>query len=299
MGSRFYVCLPPPNTSTANSIPQFEGSDDSGSEFDGNGSSLPFPKPLARSSFLEPDFDPTTFLANLSDRYQTLEDLRNELRELSQSLSKELLDLVNDNYQDFLSLGSTLRGGDERVEEIRVRLLGFHRDLKSVRHNVEQRRENVAALIDEKRRMMKHIQMGKSLLELADQIEDLEAGLMIGATRDESLAGSNGQSRVLLDDSDEDVEEYGMSTHRLERHVEQYLILNLLLGRYSPTQPYILNQIDRINGIKSALSLDLEGALKHCRSVQEDQPGAIARLDRLRKLLHSVNEREQPTSVAQ
>lgn len=65
-------------------------------------------------------------------------------------MSKELLDLVNDKYQDFLSLGNTLRGGEERIEEVRVGLLGFQRDLTSVRENVKRRREDVAALIDEK-----------------------------------------------------------------------------------------------------------------------------------------------------
>ncbi len=44
----------------------------------------------------------------MHNRHQTLEDLRSELRARSQLLTKELLDLVNSNYQDFLSLGSSL-----------------------------------------------------------------------------------------------------------------------------------------------------------------------------------------------
>jgi conserved oligomeric Golgi complex subunit 2 len=295
MGSRFYVRpVFLPRFTVANSIPQFGGSDDSGSEFDGNDSSLPFPKPLARSAFLGPDFDPTTFLANLSDRYQTLEDLRNELRELSQSLSKELLDLVNDNYQDFLSLGSTLRGGEERAEEVRVSLLGFQRDLTSVRDNVKRRQESVATLINEKRKLMKHIQSGKSLLEISEQIEDLEASLMISTATDGSLEGTKGQAQDFSDESDgDDAAEGGISMSRLERHVNQYLILRLLLQRHPPTQPYISSQSDRITRIRSTLSLDLEGALKYFRSVQKGQQPDHARIDRLRELLVSVNQSSQ------
>lgn len=299
MGSRFYVG---PTSSLGKQLltlrPQFGGSDDSGSEFDGNDSSLPFPKPLARSVFLAPDFDPTTFLANLSDRYQTLEDLRNELRELSQSLSKELLDLVNDNYQEFLSLGSTLRGGEEKVEEIRVGLLGFQRELNAVRGKVEQRRENVAALIDTKKSTMKQIRIGKSLLQIAEQIEHLEASLMIAATTDGSPNGSNDQREVLSDESDEEADEGGVSLHRLERHAEQYLVLKLLLRRHSPTQPYIISQTNRIARIKSTLSLDLEGALKAVKCGQKDHRGDDSRIDRLETLLASTNELEQPAEAA-
>ncbi len=221
-----------------------------------------------------------------------MEDLRNELRELSQSLSKELLDLVNDNYQEFLSLGTTLRGGEEKVEEIRVGLLGFQRDLTAIRGNVERRRENVAALIHAKKTSMKQIQIGKSLLEIAEQIEDLEANLMIAATTDGSPNGPNDQSQNVSDESDEDADGGGASSYRLERHVEQFLILKLLLRRHNPTPPYIFGQTDRIARIKSTLSLDLEGALKELKSAQKNHQGDTSHIDRLKTLLVSVKELE-------
>jgi hypothetical protein len=49
------------------------------------------------------------------------------LRSRSQLLNKELLDLVNSNYQDFLNLGNSLHGGEEKVEEVRIGLLGFRK----------------------------------------------------------------------------------------------------------------------------------------------------------------------------
>lgn len=218
---------------------------------------LPFPKPLARSAFLEPDFDPASFLANLSDRYQTLDDLRSELRDLDQSLSKELLDLVNDNYHDFLSLGSSLRGGEERVEEIRVGLLGFQRDLALIQDRVKQRQTTIAALICEKRELMKDIRKGKSLLEIAGKIEDLETSLLIGATI--APQGNGVEPEEFSDDSDEDAEE---TICRLKRHTEQYLVLTQLLRQQRASQPYINSQADRIAQIKSMITLDVEGTLK-------------------------------------
>lgn len=277
MGTRFYFGV---------------SSDDSGSDFDGNESSLPFPKPLSRSVFLEPDFDPTTFLASLSDRHQTLNDLRHELQELNQSLNKELLDLVNDNYQDFLSLGSTLRGGEEKVEEVRVSLLSFQRDLTSVRENVDRRREDVTAMVDEKRKLMKSIRAGRSLLDVGAQLEDLECNLLIAAPTDGNLEVSNGELHHMSDESDEDADHGGLSMRRLEGHVEQYLVLRRLLGQHPPRQPYILSQSERIARIKSTISLDLEGALKQHKLASKAQPDDTSTVDHVMELLHSINERD-------
>lgn len=149
-------------------ISQFGDSDESGSDFDEDTSGLPFPKPLSRSSFLAPDFDPATFLSSLTNRHQTLEDLRLELRDLSQTLNKELLDLVNENYQDFLSLGSVLKGGEEKVEEVRVGLLGFQRDVAAIQAKVEARRKEVESLLQEKKRYRMKANIAKALLDIAE-----------------------------------------------------------------------------------------------------------------------------------
>jgi conserved oligomeric Golgi complex subunit 2 len=249
---------------------------------------------LNRSEFIGPDFDPKTFLANLSDRYQTIEDLRSELQELGRSLGSELSDLVNHNYQAFLSLGGTLQGGEEKVEEIRLGLLGFQRELTSVRDNVDSRRKEIAGLIHEKTLLMARIQKGKSLLCIAEQIEHLEANLMI-AVNDESTR-SNMQYEEFSDDSDAGEGTDGVSMRHLDRHVEQYLILRLLLQRHNPSQPYIANQTDRIARIKSILRLDVEGALKQTREVHKGRPAATSpRVDSLEELLQAIDE-EQPNN---
>jgi len=213
-------------------------------------------------------------------------------------LSKELLDLVNENYQNFLSLGSTLNGGEEKVEEIRVGLLAFKHDLISVKDNVELRRAEVAALIDEKRSIVKQIGVGKSLLEIAECLEDLEGSLMIDGTTDEALKEAHSETKYHSDESDDEAEDEQMAFHRLKRRVEQYLILQLQLRCHDRSQPYIHNQSDRISRIRSTLEIDLEGALKNCKPVQQQQPAAGSRIARHTELLLLVNELE-PLKTAQ
>lgn len=280
-----------PSVFLTDSLLQFGASDNSDSDFDDNDSTLPFPKPLARSTFLEPDFDPTIFLANLSDRYQTLDDLRNELRDLSQSLSKELLDLVNDNFQDFLSLGSTLRGGEEKVEGIRVGLLSFQRDLTSVRDNVEQRHTAVATLVSERRNIMKDVEIGRSLLEISEKIEDLETSLVIGTVVLKDFEEVEDRTYDISDASDDDASDDRMLVPRLKRQTEQYLVLRLLLRRHNHNQPYIIGQAKRIAGIESTLTLDLEGALKQLEvSAQESPSEATSSINIVQELLKSVTK---------
>jgi len=143
---------------------------------------------------LTPDFDAAAFLSNLSTRFQTLEDLQTELRELSQSLNKELVDLVNDNYQDFLTLGRTLRGGDEKVEDIRVGLLVFQRDVAGLKVKLDTRRETVQAMLNEKRIVMTEIEKGRLLLDIAGRLEALERQLGLAKAADGVANGTSGKT---------------------------------------------------------------------------------------------------------
>lgn len=272
-------------------ISQFGGSDDSGSEFDENDSSLPFPKPLSRSAFLTPDFDSTTFLSTLSNRHQTLEDLRVELKELSQSLNKELLDLVNENYRDFLSLGGTLKGGEEKVEEVRVGLLGFQRDVGSVREKVEGRRKEVGKLLKDRQSVQKRVGVGRQLLEVAERIDELEANLMIGEKKDvKQDDDEDGEIDVdsQSEDSDEDDRIEGIEDgpalvpiKRLDRHTQQYLYVKSLAKRIGPDHPFLIQQEERILRIRTTMLLDLSTALKQAKQAGEMGNGRLVKILRL------------------
>lgn len=108
--------------------------------------SLPFPAPLSPSAFsaeLDTTFSPTTFLATLHHRHHTLEDLRAELRARSKDLDKELVDLVNRDYVDFVGLGSSLSGGDRTAEDLKMGLWGFRRDVEGVVMRIAEVAEDV------------------------------------------------------------------------------------------------------------------------------------------------------------
>ncbi|CAL5871321.1 uncharacterized protein PFLUO_LOCUS5571 [Penicillium psychrofluorescens] len=268
----------------------FGDSDESASDFDEDPSGLPFPQPLSRASFLAADFDPAAFLSSLTNRHQSLEDLRQELRGLEQQLNKELLDLVNQNYQDFLSLGGALRGGEEKTEGVKVGVLAFQRDVQSIRDKVEARRQEVEALLNEKRRLRTQADTGKDLLDYADRVEELEHRLMIGnkdKSSPEDADESDSESDVYASDSgDSDDEEVvdGTSTvslKRLERHIQKFVYLKSLAERVGAEHPFLVAQQSRVSKVQSTLLLDLKTALEqasHAGQKRDSRTMMILRL---------------------
>lgn len=291
------------------------------SDFDDEDTStLPFPEPLSRASFLSPDFDPAQYLSSLQNRHQSLEDLRQELRDLDQLLSRELLDLVNENYQDFLSLGNALHGGEEKAEEVRVGLLAFQRDVTAIREKVEARRGEVEGLLGEKKRLRKDANVGQVLLDIADRIEELEHRLMIGEGknggrnfRQQSSAGQSPRgerpspdtaadagdsSDEQSEESDEDEDEDGdvgvsdsttatsaVSLKRLEHHIHKYVVVTKLSERIGRDHPFLVNQQPRMNRVRSAVLIDLKTALEQTKNAGEKRDTKMMAVLRLYNLM--------------
>ncbi len=266
---------------------------------DDDTSGLPFPEPLSRASFLSPDFNPATYLSSLTNRHQSLEDLRQELRDLDQLLSRELLDLVNENYQDFLSLGTALEGGEEKVEQVRVGLLAFQRDVQSVRDKVEARQAEVEELLNEKKRLRANANIGRALLDFADRVEELEKRLMIGEQSPQGISteSSDTESDFLEsenEDEDEDEtedDERGENTaplvslKRLEHHLQKYVYLTRLSSRIGDEHPFLLAQQQRMSKIRSALLLDLKKALEQAKQAGDKRDTKTLAVLRLYKLM--------------
>jgi hypothetical protein len=81
---------------------------------------LPLLEPLSHDhpllSSATPDFDVEKFL--LSRSHTSLTDLRVELRDYLAQLKDELIQLINDDYEAFISLSTDLRGEGSRLERM-------------------------------------------------------------------------------------------------------------------------------------------------------------------------------------
>lgn len=237
---------------------------DSDSDND-NADSLPFPAPLSREAFsadIDAPFSPIVFLATLRHRHQTLEDLRVELRTRSKDLEKELVELVNRDYADFIGLGSSLSGGDGRVEDLKMGLWGFQRDVEGVAGRIEEVAKQVERELKARENIRADKILARILLALSQRLDELSSLLLLdGSTPADSAS-------LLIDgEGGEDVFGEGLtSIGRLKRVVSGYrYVIQHLVPRVPVENSFLEAQLPRIEKIKSTLLLDLRSALKESK----------------------------------
>ena len=241
-----------------------------------------------RSAFLTPEFSPTDFLSSLHNRHQTLEDLRQELRARSQELNKELLDLVNENYQDFLGLGDSLKGGEEKVEEVRLGLLGFRREVDALKLKVEGRREDIEGLVQERREIAAKERVGRNLLDVDTKLGELEESLELRTDwqgpKKENLELNFSES----EESEMDDASHTIALSRLSRRIQQYLYLRKLVKKIGPGHPFIVKQEGRFQKVRQTLLLDLSNALLQVKGSSGSEDRTLALLSLYRDIGESA-----------
>ncbi|WXC66174.1 hypothetical protein SNK03_011954 [Fusarium graminearum] len=237
---------------------QFTLSSSDSSSSVGDDAPLPFPEALPRADFLAKDFQPAAYLSALPHRHQTLEDLRSDLRDRSAAISSELLELVNSNYTAFLSLGSELRGGDDKVENAKVSLLGFRRAVEEVKTKVTERREETNTLNGELRGVRSAIEKGRKMIELSERLASLEERLSL-----DSLPADEDWDEDSEDEGEDD--NYGSSTAKLLTSAQECSRITKLLESMDPDTPYVIKMEERLTRCRNTLLLDLGNALKEAK----------------------------------
>ncbi|KAI1347829.1 oligomeric golgi complex component, COG2-domain-containing protein [Xylaria sp. FL0043] len=257
--------LPSSRSPSPSPSPSTPSNASNNSDSDSDSNPLPFPTALPRTDFLAPHFDAPTYLSSLPSRHQTLEDLRSDLRERSAAIATELLELVNSNYASLLGLGDELRGGEDRVEDVRVALLGFRRAVEEVRLRVRERGVEAAGLTRELGVVRGEIEMGRKMLELDDRICALEGRLAIG-----SMPGEDTDESEEEDDDDEEEEEgedtlRGSSAAKLTQLAGDYAAIEELADEIGRDAPLVRKMEERMIRCRNTLLLDLNAALKEAR----------------------------------
>jgi hypothetical protein len=181
-----------------------------------------------------------------------------------------------------------LKGGEEKIEEVKVGLLGFERDVGLVREKVDTRRTEFGTLLREKKKVREDVRMGRALLEVAERIDELEGRLMIqdepknedeeNGFADELDAESEEESDEVDGETSELVELAQVSIRRLRRCVEQYLYIREMVHRIGATHPFLIMQEERILRIRNTLLLDLSTALKQARQASSVSNGPLLKV---------------------
>ncbi|KAG5938760.1 hypothetical protein E4U59_003581 [Claviceps monticola] len=273
-------------SSTSYNVPS-----DSSDSSDDDDAPLPFPAALPRSDFVVEEFDPAAYLSALPHRHQTLEDLRSDLRDRSAVISAELLELVNANYTAFLSLGSELKGGDEKVGDVKVALLGFRRAVEEVKAKVARKKGETRQLNDELRLVRGHIEEGRKMLELDDRLAMLEKRLALDSLPGGGEAGDwTSDNSSDEDESDSAAGLVGSSPGRLLQSATQCGQAILLKESLDQDHPFVIKLEERLTRCRNTLLLDLGHALKEARGAGAEGQNRVLKFLAIYRLLDAQSE---------
>ncbi|KAF3771359.1 hypothetical protein M406DRAFT_18350, partial [Cryphonectria parasitica EP155] len=250
---------------------------------------LPFPTELSRRDFLAPGFNAASYLSSLfpggdetsqglglGTRHQTLEDLRTELRERSSAISAELLELVNANYTSFLGLGDELKGGEERVEDVRVSLLGFRRQVEEIQGRVRGRKEDVQKVGAELRGVRGEVEQGRRMLELDERLEALLGRLEEEASDEDSEDDVSG---------DDEIQSRSRSPASLMEMAREHDAINKLADAIGRDVPYVKKIEERITRSRNTLLLEIGASMKEARKGGEKKRDTVLKLLGIYRLL--------------
>ena len=204
------------------------------------------------------------------------------MRSRSQLLSRELLDLVNANYADFLTLGNSLRGGEEKVEGVRVGLLGFGKEVEGLQGLIVGREEEVERLVKERRNARRGIEVGRRLVEYDERLRECEEAVSVGTIQDEEGFESDSSEEGEEEEEDDeanggDGSRYGTPIGRLRRNVVQYRLVKEVVKGLEE-HPFVAAQTPRLGKVRSTLLLDLSTALQQAKKAGSAGAGRVMQI---------------------
>ncbi|KAJ6499941.1 COG complex component [Mycena vitilis] len=233
---------------------------------DAPGHDLPVYIPLSHNnSYLTSDvFDVEAFL--LSRSHTSLRDLRSELRDYLSTLKEELVKLINDDYEAFISLSTDLRAEGARLGRLKFplvnlksQILDSKRELHVIQDAIQEKLVKRAVLREEKAgSALLHL-----LLKISESVTRLESLLLIASPDQEdmeqsALEDSRPAHLNLAEDSVDDRTRGNRAKH-LGRVATEYTQLLYHASKAREDNCVFVDEIQwRIDRIRSTLSSDLD-----------------------------------------
>ncbi|KAJ3123098.1 Conserved oligomeric Golgi complex subunit 2 [Nowakowskiella sp. JEL0407] len=200
-----------------------------------------------RSLFKDKNFRPVDYLAE--KQHFALDSLRREFLLFLKDLKNELVELINQDYADFINLSKNLVGVDKMIADLRRPLDKVKADVDVIHTNLKR----VISELDEKLEKRGSIREKKACLLLFlgihESVSKIEEMLNITHHGDESFT------------SDETMDPPQDDGKLIERVAIEYNQLQFLVSRGKDT-PFVSNIEWRITRIKDSITTSLSRALK-------------------------------------
>ena len=190
-----------------------------------------------------------------------------------------------------------MRGGEDRVEDVRVAVLGFRRAVEEVRERVGARGGEVARLNARRAVVLADIEVGRKMLELDERVAALEDRLVVGSGGAKGRGGEENEDDDDGDDEEEEDEEedeegetVGSSAAKLGQLARDYVVVEELADAVGRDVPFVRKTEERMVRCRNTILLDLSTALKEARRAGPAGQGKLLRLMGIYALLDAQGE---------
>lgn len=143
--------------------------------------SFPYPLSITRDAFADNnDFDPDNFLFS-NHRFTSLETLLSDLSDLSKALNLDLLDLVNNEYANFIQLGQSISCGLELIDSVSHDVSKFNKSVELTVDDLTASSISAASVLRHKKRLNLLKNKIKLIILLHEQCTSFEVLLGLDA----------------------------------------------------------------------------------------------------------------------
>ncbi|KAI0084912.1 COG complex component [Irpex rosettiformis] len=198
----------------------------------------------------------------LSRAYTSLPDLRTELRDYLATLKEELVQLINDDYEAFISLSTDLRGEGARLERLKRPLGDLRSDILASRSELQEIENAIQLKLKKRSDLREEKTFLHLLLKISESITRLESLLLIASPSDEDHDRTNiGELKSQTRQDEELTDERSRANHakHLARVAAEYTQLLYHVSKTQTDQCAFVDECQwRIDRIKSTLSSDLD-----------------------------------------
>ncbi|KAF9241626.1 oligomeric golgi complex component, COG2-domain-containing protein [Melanogaster broomeanus] len=122
------------------------------------------------------------FRCLMTTNFWPLRQLRTELREYLACLKEELVLLINDDYEDFISLSTDLRGEGVRLGRLKAPLSSLREQMQASRQSLQSIQNAIQAKLDARSKLREEKALLHLLLKISESVTRLESLLLISQT---------------------------------------------------------------------------------------------------------------------
>ncbi|EIW83330.1 COG complex component [Coniophora puteana RWD-64-598 SS2] len=201
----------------------------------------------------------------LSRSYTSLPDLRSELKDYLSSLKEELVQLINDDYEAFISLSTDLRGEGKRLEKMKVPLSVLKTQAQLAREGLQVVQTAIQQKLDARSKIREEKAYLHMLIKISESVTKLESLLHVAPPPGQS-PGGEGSGRLFPSQwpgespsETPDLAARGNRAKHLSRAAAEYSQLTYHVSKAKDDDCAFINEIQwRVDRIQSTLSSDLD-----------------------------------------